>query len=397
MDAKLIVFVSTVGAVQLLILIPTMAKAKVLVVNGTVGMRKRIGDAVKADAGLELAGVAQNASIARQKVKLDRPDCIVLDSDLEDVDIFELVRELAKSLPDTRIVLFGTTVAQGSACVLDFISAGASDYLLKPDCRSASDPALDCIERDLIPKLGGKVASPAVRKEVAVKSLLGGTLAVGNLIRHTVRFAEKKDRVKKFRGTFEVLCIGSSTGGPNALAQVFSRFEKNFPVPILITQHMPPMFTAMLATRLNGLNTVTFHEASDGMLAERGNAYIAPGGKHMTVVKVEGRLKIKLNEDPPENSCRPAVDVMLRSVANCVGGAALVTILTGMGKDGCLGCDHLSDLGATVYAQDEETSVVWGMPGFVSAEGIADKVLPLDQISDNIHRAFHCSLPPTRV
>ncbi len=360
-------------------------------------MRKRIGDAVKAHANLELTGVAQNASIALQKVKVDLPDSIVVDTDLTDVDILEFVRSLAKSLPDTRIVLFGSKVERGSACVLDFISAGASDYLLKPAYRSISDPALECIERDLMPKLGEGIATPTLKKEAAVKTLERGSLAVGELIRHTVKFTEKKERASKFRGDFELLCIGSSTGGPNALAQLFKRFTKDFPVPILITQHMPPMFTAMLANRLNGLNTLSFHEASDGMAVERGHAYIAPGGKHMTVERNNGLLRIALNEAPPENSCRPSVDVMLRSVAECVGGATLVAILTGMGKDGCLGSEQLSDLGATVYAQDEETSVVWGMPGFVTSEGIADKVLPLDQISDNIHRAFRCSFPLTRV
>ncbi len=374
-----------------------MFKAKVLVVDAAVSMRKRIGDAVKADAGLALSGVAQNASIALQKVKVDRPDSIVLDGDLPDVDLLELVRKLAKELPGTRIVLFGTKVQRGSSCVLDFISAGASDYLLKPEYRTISDSALDCIERDLIPKLGGSMATPPAKKEAAVKTLERGSAAVGELIRHTVSYIEKKERAAKHSGDFELLCIGSSTGGPNALAQVFKNFAKDFPAPILITQHMPPMFTAMLANRLNGLDTIPFQEAGDGMLVERGHAYIAPGGKHMTVTRKNGQLTIKLNDDPPENSCRPAVDVMLRSVAECVGGATLVTILTGMGKDGCLGSERLSEMGATVFAQDEESSVVWGMPGFVAAEGIADKVLPLDEISDNIHKAFRCAFPLCRV
>lgn len=374
-----------------------MAKAKVLVVDGSVSMRKRIGDAVKASSSLVLAGIAQNASIALQKAKVDRPDSVVVDTDLCDVDTVEFVRDLAKSFPDTRIVLFGSKVERGSACVLDFISAGASDYLLKPSYRSISDSVLDCIERDLIPKLEVNSSTLSDREHVAVKTLERGSLAVGELIRHTVRYTEKKERASKYQGDFELLCIGSSTGGPNALAHLFKDFTKDFPVPVLITQHMPPMFTAMLANRLNGLDTLVFHEASEGMSVERGHAYIAPGGKHMTVVRNDGVLKISLNEGPPENSCRPAVDVMLRSVAHCVGGATLVAILTGMGKDGCLGCDQLSDLGATVYAQDEETSVVWGMPGYVTAEGIADRVLPLDHISGNIHRAFRCAFPLPRV
>lgn len=374
-----------------------MSKVKVLVVDSSVSMRKRIGDAVKAASGLDLVGVAQNASIALQKVKVDRPDVLVVDSDLADTDILAFVRELVKMLPDTRIVLFGKKVERGSSCVLDFISAGASDYLLKPDCRSISDPALDCIEKELIPKLGGTRASGNERRmDTAAKTLETATLAVGDLIRHTVRY-QKKPRPSKYSGDFELLCIGSSTGGPNALAEVFKGIGKDFPVPIVITQHMPPLFTAMLANRLNGLDTVAFHEGEDGMSVERGHAYIAPGGKHMTVVRSNGLLKIKLNENPPENSCRPSVDVMLRSVAECVGGAALVTILTGMGKDGCRGCEQLSDLGATVYAQDEATSVVWGMPGFVTAEGLADKVLPVGDISDHIRRAFRCSLSLNRV
>jgi two-component system chemotaxis response regulator CheB len=185
----------------------------------------------------------------------------------------------------------------------------------------------------------------------------------------------------------ELVCIGTSTGGPNALAEVFKTFPADFPVPIVIVQHMPPLFTAMLADRLTANSPIKFHEGAEGQVVEPGHAYIAPGGKHMEVRRVLNRLQLHLHESPPENSCRPAVDVLFRSVVNVCGGNVLGVVMTGMGQDGLRGCELIREQRGQVVVQDEASSVVWGMPGYVAHAGYSDKIVPLNQIAfEMIHR-----------
>jgi two-component system chemotaxis response regulator CheB len=175
--------------------------------------------------------------------------------------------------------------------------------------------------------------------------------------------------------------VGTSTGGPNALAQVFKTIPADFPVPVVIVQHMPPVFTAMLAERLTAGCPLKFHEGVEGQLLEAGHAYIAPGGRHMEIQRVGGRLQVHLTDAPPENSCRPAVDVLFRSVVGVCGGNLLGVIMTGMGQDGLRGCEYIRERGGQIVVQDEASSVVWGMPGYVAQAGLADKVTPLAQIA----------------
>ncbi|MDQ8203334.1 chemotaxis-specific protein-glutamate methyltransferase CheB [Pelagicoccus sp. SDUM812003] len=378
----------------------------VFAVDGSVNVRKRLGDAVKATPGLLLSGVASTASIALQKLKSIPADIIVLDTDIEVDDTLAFIRSVAQQSPDAYLILFGSGLARGGSMVLDGISAGAHDYLRKPSGHPLKDPEWACVETELIPMLARRAAnlprrpskpddrSPLLEEEPMV-TLERATRKVGDRIRNEVKAEEAK--CAKRHGLPKIVCIGSSTGGPNALSDLFSQFPKRFPVPIVVTQHMPPMFTRMLAQRLNGLDTLVFHEGEEGMALEAGHVYIAPGGKHMTIRSDGGALRLGLNEEPPENSCRPAVDVMLRSVAETVGGAALVTILTGMGKDGFQGCRELVGLGATVFAQDEETSVVWGMPGYVASAGLADRVLPLSEIAQAMNEFVgNCPVRPSR-
>ncbi len=180
-----------------------------------------------------------------------------------------------------------------------------------------------------------------------------------------------------------MLAIGVSTGGPNALFQVLSKVPGDFPVPIVIVQHMPPVFTKHLAARLDQGCAIPVREAEHGDRLEPGGAWIAPGGMHM-IVQQRGRQSfVRMNDQPPENSCRPSVDVLFRSVGECFGAHAMATILTGMGQDGLLGCQEIHRLGGRVTVQDEATSVVWGMPRAVAKAGIADRILPLDAITED--------------
>jgi two-component system chemotaxis response regulator CheB len=184
----------------------------------------------------------------------------------------------------------------------------------------------------------------------------------------------------------EILAIGTSTGGPNALAAVIPRLPEAFPVPVVVVQHMPPLFTRLLADRLNSQSQLQVREGEPGSVVEAGQVWIAPGDHHMTVVRKGAQSFLKLNQDPPENSCRPAVDVLFRSVARAYGPSALAVVMTGMGSDGTRGAAHIREGGGEVFVQDEATSVVWGMPGAVVSSGCADKICPLGDLSQEIVR-----------
>lgn len=189
----------------------------------------------------------------------------------------------------------------------------------------------------------------------------------------------------------DVLAIGTSTGGPNALAELLPGIPKNFPVPIVIVQHMPPLFTRMLAERLNKQTAIGVHEGEAGKKLEPGQAWIAPGGHHMTVERRGTSVQLATAQGPPENSCRPAVDVLFRSVANTFGANTLAVVLTGMGSDGVLGARAVREQGGHVYVQDEASSVVWGMPGQVAASGFADNIYPLRSMAAEIDRHVRVS------
>jgi two-component system chemotaxis response regulator CheB len=181
-----------------------------------------------------------------------------------------------------------------------------------------------------------------------------------------------------------IVAIGTSTGGPNALAAIIPTFPADFPIPIVIVQHMPPLFTAMLADRLASKAAIKVSEATHGCRLLPGHALIAPGDWHMTVTQSGGMPRVELNQGPPEHSCRPAVDVLFRSVASAYGAGALGVVLTGMGSDGLKGCEMIREAGGSVFAQDEASSVVWGMPGFVARAELAERVLPLEMIGPTL-------------
>ena len=184
----------------------------------------------------------------------------------------------------------------------------------------------------------------------------------------------------------EIVAIGVSTGGPNALAEIFQKLPADFPVPIVVVQHMPPLFTKYLAERLDAASPLAVREAEESESIGPGRVWLAPGNFHMALDRSAAGVTVRLHQGPPENSCRPAVDVLFRSVAELYGPAALAVVLTGMGQDGLRGCEAIREAGGWIIAQDEATSVVWGMPGAVAAAGLADQILPLDRIAGELAR-----------
>lgn len=350
-----------------------MAKIRILVVDDAVVMRKLISEALAKDPELEVVGVAPNGRIALQKIPQVNPDLVTLDVEMPIMDGVTTLREIRKGFAKLPVIMFSTLTQKGAATTLDALALGANDYVTKPANVGSVVEGISAIANELIPKIRihCKRFSPAA---------------------HTAAIPAPRSRVISkpvFRSgarPLEALCVGSSTGGPNALADVFSQFAAGFPLPVFVVQHMPPMFTAMLAQWLTKTSPIPFHEATDGMPVEPGHGYIAPGGFHMEVERSAGRLHLRLHQGPLENSCRPAVDVLFRSVAAVFGEASLAVVLTGMGHDGLRGCESIHSRGGQVVAQDEASSVVWGMPGAVAQAGLADKVLPLGQIAAEIQR-----------
>jgi two-component system, chemotaxis family, protein-glutamate methylesterase/glutaminase len=357
-----------------------MPKIRVMVVDDAVVFRKLISEELARDPALEMVGAAANGRIALARMPLVAPDVVILDVEMPELDGLATLKELRKQYPRLPVIMFSALTERGAEATLDALTLGATDYFTKPANSGSLEASMQVVREQLIPKIKTLCAGdrtelrskliPAVAPQVARRPQSAGT---------------RQEPV-------QILAIGSSTGGPNALAELFRRLPAGFPVPIVIVQHMPPMFTRLLAERLTAQFAIRVREGSSGTVLQPGEAWIAPGDHHMIVVRDGHQVRLLLHQDPPENSCRPAVDVLLRSVAKVFGPNSLTVILTGMGQDGLRGCEAVREAGGQVLVQDEATSVVWGMPGCVARAGLADRVLPISLLGDEILRR----LPQTK-
>ncbi len=351
-----------------------MRKIRVLVVDDSTVIRRLLSDSLASDPNLEVAGVAANGKIALAKIPQLNPDVITLDMEMPEMDGITTLVEIRKLYPKLPVIMFSTLTQRGAEATLDALARGANDYVTKPANVGSVTAAMQNVRNELVPKI--KAFCPWFMQ----------TQVSANPPAKTYRTAIPASNPKASHTRVDLVAIGSSTGGPNALQNVLSKIPASFPVPIVVVQHMPPIFTKHLADRLNQLSPLTVTEAKRGEPIEAGGVWIAPGDYHMTIVRDGTSVKIDLNQGTPENSCRPAVDVLFRSVANIYGGNTLSVVLTGMGQDGARGCELLRNYGGKVFAQDEATSVVWGMPGAVVNAGLADKILPIEKIADEIVR-----------
>jgi len=355
-----------------------MPKIRVLVVDDAVVMRRLISEALARDPDIEIVGTAAHGRIALAKIPQVNPDVITLDLEMPEMDGLTTLREIRKIYPRLPVIMFSTLTARGAEQTLEALAAGATDYVTKPANVGSIALSLQRLEQELGPKikLHCRHLLPEARPPAPSALRAPG-----------VPFIARPPAPPSFPlQTVEIVCIGTSTGGPNALADLFSQMPAGFPVPLVIVQHMPVLFTRMLAERLDKLGPLRCCEGTEGQLLQAGHAYVAPGGRHMEVMRAGGALRLHLNDLPPENSCRPAVDVLFRSVAATCGGAVVAAVLTGMGQDGLYGCRHLRERHAQILAQDEASSVVWGMPGFVAQAGLADRIMPLAEIAAEICR-----------
>ena len=344
-----------------------MRKIRVLVVDDSVVMRRLLSEAVSSDPGMEVAGYAANGRIALALMDQVAPDIVTLDVEMPVMDglnTLKAMRAAGRTLP---IIMFSTLTERGAEATIDALASGASDYVAKPAGTGDYNAARERIREAPVPRIKALCRSP----RPALKS-------------ETAAVRPKTLPCKKWTEPVGLVAIGCSTGGPNALAQVLPAIPHDFPAPILVVQHMPPAFTRFLAQRLTSLCQLPVEEAEEGTTLKPGTISVAPGGYHLVVQGREPQTKMHITQDAPENSCRPSVDVLFRSVAQIFSGRALAVVLTGMGQDGLRGCEALASIGGEIIVQDEATSVVWGMPGFVAREGLADSVLPISDVGPRI-------------
>lgn len=348
----------------------SLPRIRVLVVDDSAVIRRLVTDALANDPAIEVVGIAQNGRIALERVAELKPDAVTMDIEMPVMNGIEAVRALRRTHPRMPIVMFSTLTERGASATLDALAAGASDYVTKPSNVGSFAESQQNVRQQLIPKL---------------KALAGTRRAAGP---SAVPIPKPSSARRTRTGPFGILAIGSSTGGPDALATVLPALPADLPVPGVVVQHMPPLFTRLLAQRLDAHCRVKVREAAEGDVLTPGTVLIAPGGLHLTVHRRGAAMVAHLTEDPPENFCRPAVDVLFRSVAAGYGDRVLAAVLTGMGRDGEKGATVIRDGGGEVIAQDEATSVVWGMPGAVSMSGQADRILPLQRIGPDLAAAL---------
>lgn len=361
---------------------PTLArKIKVLIVEDSSVIRSLLSRWLSAEADIEVVGTAIDGSQGIVKARELSPDIVLLDIEMPVMDGMTALPEILKAAPRARVIMASTLTRRGGETTIKALSSGASDYLAKPDAGQLAGAA--DYKRDLLMKVR-MLGARALRGHQApvMKQFVEKTPAQALRIPNPTPATPFRSASRQARPS--AIFIGASTGGPEALRVVVSGLKGQIDVPVLITQHMPILFTKILAEHLTKQTGATVVEAEHGMEARAGIFYIAPGSHHMTIATSSNVIRIELNTNPPENFCRPAVDPLFRSASASLGERALAVILTGMGHDGREGARAMVGKGALLITQDEDTSVVWGMPGAVVRAGIATTTKPLVEIAPAI-------------
>ena len=337
---------------------------RVLVVDDSAAVRGTVSAALSADPELRVAGTAADGAQGLARVAELSPDVVLLDVEMPVMDGLTMLRELRRVQPRLPVVMFSSLTERGAKVALEALVAGANDYVAKPKGANPAEIAAR-IREDVIPKLKQFRRRPAA-----------GPAGAAVAARAPVR--TRPD------APVSAVVVAVSTGGPVALAEFLPGFVARDGVPVLVVQHMPATFTAHLAERLTKICGLPVREARDGEELRPGDVLLAPGGRHLKVARSGTKIVALLDDGPPENSCRPAADVLFRSAATVWREGTLAVVLTGMGKDGLEGSRAIRDAGGTVLAQDEGTSTVWGMPGHVARAGLADAVLPLGRLGVDV-------------
>jgi two-component system chemotaxis response regulator CheB len=352
-----------------------MEKIRVLVVDDSALVRRMLTDMLNADRSIEVVGVAADPYMARDKIKQLNPDVLTLDVEMPRMDGITFLRNLMRLRP-MPVVMVSSLTEKGAEITLQALELGAVDFVSKPKIDVAhglQDYAADIVAKV---KMAAKARVRAVEQRVARLRNIEQKLTADAIL-------ARQEGKKHFKTTERIVALGASTGGTEAIKEVLSSLPADAP-GMVITQHMPEAFTGPFARRMDEVSAMTVHEAQDGQQILRGHVYIAPGNRHLFVVRDGARYVCKLHDGPPVNRHRPAVDVMFRSVAQNVGPNAIGVLLTGMGADGAQGLQEMHEAGAPTLVQDEKTSVVWGMPGEAVKLGGVDDILPLERVAHKI-------------
>lgn len=383
---------------------------RVLIADDAILFRRVLSEALASLPDVEVVGTAPNGRIALQKVRELKPDLLTLDLEMPEMDGLAVLDQLRQSGEKMPVIVVSALTKRGGELTLKALEKGAFDFVTKPDTTGA-EASKEAVRRELAPRVR------ALAHRLAVRSILrpglptptpaapglprsvrpappSPTVASAGTNGGTAQAAPNPDlggiagrmqRLAAPPGKPEFVLIGVSTGGPNALTVLLPKLPRDLGVPILIVQHMPPVFTQALAESLSGRCQFPVREATHGETANPGTAYIAPGGRQLRLaVAADGQRILQVTDDPPENNCRPAVDYLFRSAANVAPGRSMAVILTGMGSDGTLGIRLLKRHGCFVIAQDEASCVVYGMPKAAVEAGVVDAVLPLEAIAPRI-------------
>jgi two-component system chemotaxis response regulator CheB len=344
-------------------------RKRVLVVDDSAVVRRILSDLLEAEASLELAGVAPNGKIALRRIEELDPDLVILDIEMPEMDGLDVLREIRATRKELPVLVFSTVTERAGERTLDALALGANDYVTKPSGVVGAQVSLSQMRTDLLAK---------------IHALLGRAKRRANAPPNEFARSEQPKMIPapvRLGGAPPlIVAFGASTGGPNALAEIVPKLPSDFSTPVVIVQHMPPLFTAVFAERLKRESRLEVREARHGDRLEPGVVLVAPGDWHMKV----SRGRVELDRGPHENCCRPAVDVLFRSVAEEYGAASLGVVLTGMGQDGCAGAQAIRKASGQMIVQDEASSVIWSMPGSIVAAGLANRVLSLDRIAGEI-------------
>lgn len=359
---------------------------QVMIVDDSAVIRGFLQRYIEEDPSIKVVESVSNGQFALDALqRRGAVDVVVLDIEMPVMDGLTALPLILKTDPCLQVIIASTLTKENAAITLRCLESGAAECLAKPTAHELSGSPL--FKQNLIEKIKALGAVARKQRQAANPAPAAPRDTARKEERPVAQAPPKKFSLRTDHNIQrpEIIAIGSSTGGPQALLQLFSDLKGiHIQQPILITQHMPPTFTTILAEHITKQSGLTCVEASEGMAIAPGHIYIAPGNYHMTVKTQGGKNVLSINQDPPENFCRPSVDPMLRSMTEIYGRRILAIILTGMGSDGLKSCQSLAEAGGTIIAQDETTSVVWGMPGSVAMAGICSQVLPLGLMPQTI-------------
>jgi two-component system chemotaxis response regulator CheB len=336
---------------------------RVLVVDDSLVMRSLLRMVLASDPAIELAGMATDGVAALEAMQRLKPDLVLLDIEMPRMNGLEVLAELRARRIESKVIMCSTLTLRGARITLDALASGATDYVTKPKSQNGAADAVASLSRDLLPRIRALFPSSQVDKTTAPVDA-------------------------PYLRQAEIVIIGVSTGGPAALEMLLPQLPGDFPVPIIIVQHMPQLFTAMLADRLNRACALKVQEAAPAMRPQSGTAIIARGDWHLEFARLAfgSGYALRLSQAAPEHFCRPSVDMLFRSAAAAYGDAVIGVVLTGMGSDGLEGCRAVRRAGGRVLAQDRATRAVWGMPAVVAEAGLAHRILPLPAIAPELRR-----------